>query len=217
MTGLGASIAADADAMAEAELVGRETMRRARRNVEKLVRRLPEFGYTFDPGEGLSVLTEPAGDVADRLNELEDRVGILPLTFRWWSEEVGVVNLMGSGPDIPARSDPLVVEAPLDYMLGEAAVWLEDRNTEWDQGNFAIGFSPDFLYKAGVSGGAPYSLTTPADGVDGLVRWENHNTTFANYLRIAFNNAGFLGWSSAVCERTRPDWLADLASELEPL
>jgi len=217
MTSLGAAIVEDPQAILQAEAVGRETMRRARRNVELLVTRLPRAGYSFAPGEGLNTFEGPPADVKDRLDEIEALVGPLPNSFRWWSEEVGVVNLMGACEQIPAYADPLVVEAPTDYLLGQAHVWRKDQGTEWDQGDFEVGFSPDYLHKANVSGGAPYSLRTPANGVDGLVLWNRLNTTFVNYLRIAFSNAGFLGWSAGTCHEPLPQWLTEIAQELEPL
>ena len=58
-----------------------------------------------------------------------------------------------------------MVEAPVDFILSEFEEWEEDRDTECDQGPvFEVPMAPDYLHKADVSGGAPYSLAvaTPA-------------------------------------------------------
>lgn len=55
MVALGPMIRSDAEMLAEAEEVGRETMRRARRNVERLVEQLPLVGYVFEPGAELVI------------------------------------------------------------------------------------------------------------------------------------------------------------------
>ncbi len=193
INGLGPSIRQDPDALAEAERVGRETMRRARSNAERLIDELPLVGYTLNPGPGLVTLQAPEPEIAQRLDEIESRLGPLPLTWRWWSEEVGRLNLMGSHPEWECDyPDPLVVDAPPDYIDGEIDAWEEDRGTEWDSGApFSIDFSPDHLHKANISGGAPYALVLPNEAADGLVHWERHNTTFVNYLRIAFASGGF--------------------------
>lgn len=216
---LGPPIRHDPDAMAEAERVGRETMRRARGNVERLVSELPRLGYVFTPGEGLVTFEGPEAGISSRLDEIEARVGSLPLSWRWWSEEVGRVNLMGEGPEWGCDYlDPLVVDAPPSYVIGEIDAWQMDRGTEWDSGQpFSIDFSPDYLHKANISGGAPYSLTVPNEAVDGFVLWERHNTTFINYLRVAFANGGFLGWSAGHCDGPPPPALIELTKSLSPL
>ena len=56
----------------------------------------------------------------------------------------------------------------------------------------ALPLSADYLHKDNISGGQPYSLqltTTPS--IDGQFLYEEHNTTFINYLRICFDNCGF--------------------------
>jgi hypothetical protein len=44
---------------------------------------------------------------------------------------------MGSHPSWEFEyTDPLVVEAPVEYVLSEFDAWNEDRGTEWDRGAF---------------------------------------------------------------------------------
>ena len=132
------------------------------------------------------------------LDGLEAEIGLLPLSLRAWFEQVGQVNLNGSHPDWTVEypfPDPLVVEAPVDYVRSEYEAWSSDRGTEWDSGStFALPIAPDYLHKANLSGGMPYGLAVPNPAADGLVLWELHQTTFVNYLRIAFAAGGMPGW-----------------------
>jgi len=192
MTALGEDIRKDAEWLSDATAVARETMRRARRNVELLVELLPSIGYEF----GDEPFTPPPANAAGLLDEVEATIGVLPLALRVWLEEVGQVNFVGAHPGWKFEYlDQLVVEAPVDYILSEYEAWDHDRGTEWDRGAlFEIPIAPDYLHKADVSGGAPYALSVPNGGADGLLLWEPHLTTFSNYLRIAFRMGGMPGW-----------------------
>src|SRR3954454_9524883 len=96
--------------------VARETMVRARRNVQRLIEELPRHGFAFE-GDPLA---DPSADAAAQLDALEAEIGLLPLGLRIWFEEVGHVNLNGTRPewsfDYP---DPLVVDAPVEYIRSE--------------------------------------------------------------------------------------------------
>jgi hypothetical protein len=70
------------------------------------------------------VFTPPPPDIGNQLDRLEEAIGTLPLSLRCWYEEVGQVNLVGSHPDWHYDyADPLVVEAPVDYVLSEYENW----------------------------------------------------------------------------------------------
>lgn len=186
----------------EARAVARETMRRVRANVERLVELLPAIGYAFDE----EPFVPAAAGAPEELDVLEGRIGRLPLALRVWFEEVGQVNLNGRHPAWTFKyPDPLVVQAPVDYLMSEFEEWEEDRGTEWDQGPvFEVPIAPDYLHKADVSGGAPYSLAVPNAGVDGPLLGEPNQTTFVRYLRLAFRVAGMSGWQRA--PGSVPDW-----------
>lgn len=220
IVGLGESVRSDPATLRDTESVGRETMRRARSNVELLIDALSAVGYVFEPGDGLVTFAPPAADAVERLDEIEARVGSMPLALRWWLEDVGTVNLMGHHPawNVDAL-DPLVVEAPPSYILGEIDAWEEDLGTEWERRPFTIDFSPDYLHKANISGGPPCALAVPNGAADGLVLWERHQTTFVNLLRIAFRHGGFLGLDSSVnaAGAEVPGELVELARSLEPI
>ena len=82
----------------EAVAVARETMTRARNNIEMLVPRLTSLGYRFAYPDRVFV---PADEEFRRLvTDVERRVGPLPLSLRAWCEVVGEVNFMGSHPKL---------------------------------------------------------------------------------------------------------------------
>jgi hypothetical protein len=65
----------------------------------------------------------------------------------------------------------------------------------------------------------------PNPGADGLFLWEPHQTTFVNYLRIAFSMGGMPGWQRepalleawALPQERPPTWLLELGQEMLPL
>lgn len=208
----------------EASRVARRTMRRARRNIERLVELLPSVGYVFDMRDGQAVFEPPSLTITEELDHLEGEVGVLPISLRCWYEEVGRVNLVGHHPGWNFEyHDPIVVDAPVDFVLAEYGAWQEGRGTERGQGGFTIAVAPDFLHKANYSGGPPYELEVPNSGVDGPLRWERHQTTFVNYLRIAFRWAGCPGWDRDVLDERQapsvlvPAVLGEVAAELLPI
>jgi hypothetical protein len=222
MTSLGPTVR-DVDSFADAVEVAQETMRRARANVERLLELLPERGYEFEESE-LPVFTPPSGETATELDRLEERIGRLPLALRCWFEEVGQVNLIGQHPEWDYDyADPLVVMAPPEYVLSEYEAWEADRGADWDRGEFEVDIAPDYLHKADVSGGPPYSVAVPNEGADGLLLWERHQTTFANYLRICFRWGGFPGWDRGSLDgwakppTPPPSLLTELAESLLPI
>jgi hypothetical protein len=96
--------------------------------------------------------------------------------------------------------------------------WRSEDGLVTAESPFLIEFAPDYLHKANISGGSPYGLAVPNAGVDGLVIGDIHQTTFNNYLRVAFEWAGFPGWvRRPYGESQRPPFpgvLRELAAEL---
>ena len=97
MSSLGADVRAE-NLWSEAVEVTRETMRRARTNVERLLELLPASGYEFSDDPNVRVFVPPPADIVAQLDGLEGRIGRLPFALRCWYEEVGLVNLMGEHP-----------------------------------------------------------------------------------------------------------------------
>lgn len=94
---------------ADALRVARETMRRARLNIETLIARLERAGYQFGYAN-LSLRSDfaatqpqifrpPQPDIHDVLTELESMAGSLPLSLYAWYEYVGEVNFVGKAPE----------------------------------------------------------------------------------------------------------------------
>jgi hypothetical protein len=83
---------------ADALAVARETMTRARANIELLVPRLIGMGYRFVYRDRAFVPAD--SDTQGLVAEVEGRAGPLPLSLRAWCEVVGEVNFMGSYPKL---------------------------------------------------------------------------------------------------------------------
>lgn len=134
---LGAEIRQD-PLWSDAVAVARETMRRARFNIELLIPRLQAEGYVFGSGwvtehQGDDAEVVAAGgegetqrpsvpwspphpDVHERLVEVEHLIGgPLPLSLYAWYEMVGQVNFVGSVPNGWERPAPS--SAPLQPFL----------------------------------------------------------------------------------------------------
>ncbi|MFN8374198.1 MAG: hypothetical protein U0694_15135 [Anaerolineae bacterium] len=82
----------------DAREVARETMRRARHNVELIYQRLQALGYTFEYPDAAFVPPSPA--VTAQLDTFEREVGAIPLSLRAWCEIVGEVNFVGNHPGL---------------------------------------------------------------------------------------------------------------------
>ncbi|HJR79803.1 MAG TPA: hypothetical protein VJ821_07010 [Anaerolineales bacterium] len=166
----------------QARQVATETMRRVRRNCERIISRLQRLGYifgTFPDGTRRSYsvdpLTPPSNEMQADLEELESEAGPLPLSLIAFWEEVGAIDLVGMHPSWTDGLDPLVVDPPegaLSFLYEEG------------DGVF-VGLAPDDLHKDNTSGGDPYGLQLPNPGADFLFLYERHNLFFVPYLRLA--------------------------------
>jgi hypothetical protein len=86
----------------DAWAVARETMSRARSNVELLVERLDHLGFQFEEES----FRQPQPDTSRRIAEFEREVGPIPLSLRAWFEVVGEVNFMGTYPGLSYYAPP---------------------------------------------------------------------------------------------------------------
>ncbi len=95
----------------DALAVARETMRRARYNIELLIPRLSglgyQFGYEWWPNSDRDLLNDldappvfarPSPEIRKQLATFEAEIGTLPLAVRAWYEYVGCVNFVGMYP-----------------------------------------------------------------------------------------------------------------------
>ena len=171
----------------QAREVAAETMRRVRRNCERIISRLRAWGYvfgTYPDGTRRSYLGEPLTPPSDDMQadrqELESEAGPLPLSLVTFWEEVGAIDLVGMHPAWPDGLDPLVVDPPegaLSFLFDEG------------DGLF-VGLAPDDLHKDNTSGGDPYGLELPNPSADFLFMYERHNLLFVPYLRLAILHWG---------------------------
>lgn len=181
------------DALATA----RETMTRLRRNLEVLVYRLNEKGYQFQ--NPASILLPPSSDIKEKINYLEQRAGVLPLSLRAFYEVVGSVDLTGGHPVWKGCEYPdALVIFPIESALNEVEDWEYDKEAyEKAFGSFRVPLAPDAYLKENVSGGMWYGIALPNLSADAVVLEEWHRTTLLNYLRICLRWGGFPGLARA--------------------
>ena len=201
--------------------VARETMFRAKENIQLLRDRLYQIGYRFAyPSE---VFVPPGPEIAARIAYLEKRAGSLPISLRVWYEIVGSVNFIGTHPhwDPKVYADPLVVD-PIEFALEEYSDWRESckEYSEVEIGPYNVPIAPDEYHKTDIRNApqhsmAVYSIVMPSLAVDSVVGEEPHHTTLVNYLRPCFRWGGFPGFEHAK-EYPRKDLLA-LTQDLLPL
>ena len=202
----------------EAEAVARETVRRARANVERLVERLGAAGWKFrfpmtGPPTNYCVYAPPRRDVDAKIRELESLCGPLPLSLRMWWRTVGTVCFMRQPVFEAPLPDPLVI-GPIEDVIRDAREWLDDERRRGDEPVYRAPLAPDEMHKDEISGGAPYELELPNRSADGRLLNEWHDTTFVGYLREAFRWGGLPGYARSPARRS---YAADLARELLPL
>ena len=193
MLSLGAAIRGQ-ESLEHGQAVARETMSRARTNVELVVDRLRKLGYRFEHQEKAHVPPQPVH--LARLREFEQRFGPLPLSLRFFHELVGTVDFTqsqeqlvqwwpeerrtsASALEVLGEYDPLVV-GPLD----------EDAERDGSRpGLFFV--APDEFHKANYSGGEHYQVALPNPAAD-FELWPL-GTPFVTYLRETFRGGGFWG------------------------
>ena len=210
---LGADVRQD-PLYSDARAVARETMVRARKNVEILLERLSALDYQFlAPGE-VWILPDRASTTA--LDALEQRCGPLPLSLRMWYEVVGSVSFMGAHPALsyfdsskmrrvrpqPVYADPLVIDPletdPLPFYLN---LIYDFTGVETTDPPYGLRLAPDAVHKANHSGGGPTQILFPNPAVDApLISDDWDGVSFVSYLRTCFQWGGFPGW------RDHPDF-----------
>ncbi|MGZ3582155.1 MAG: SMI1/KNR4 family protein [Ktedonobacterales bacterium] len=211
--------------------VARETMRRVRHNIEPLILRLGMLGYRFgeiphipnwnsEPWErefvqAYPVFQPPPPDTARTLDELEQQVGVLPLSIRAFYLEIGGVNFIGSH----ATLDPNLLGYDPLFMYPLADVYdsaQEDLGFEAGENTHLI-FSPDGVIKYDQSGGDPYFMLVPNTSVDGVFQDGYHDVTFVEYLRICFRSGGLTDLERSQQVKGVADALAYLRQDLLPI
>ncbi|HEY7200758.1 MAG TPA: hypothetical protein VIC57_11120, partial [Candidatus Dormibacteraeota bacterium] len=208
---------------AEAERVAEATMRRVLRSAERLVAALAAAGWPVEPRHALP---GPPADVEDRLRSLELLTGVPapPALAAFW-RIVGSLSLVPEGevplpagiPDQLPLLDPIEVD-DLSTTWFEVEEWQEQAAGLHPElaGPIELPIAPDHLHKADISGGPPYAVWLPFAGADPVVREERHELPFTDYLRLAFERAGFVLLSGASVHPGAARWLAGIRVDLEP-
>jgi hypothetical protein len=224
---LGAVAHLDGPLRAEAEQVAVLTMERVRRNAVSLTAALIARGWPVSLEEALP---GPDPDVEDQLRQLEQVTGAaVPPALAAYYRIVGTIDLVPRGtwdaPFPPGVPEQLAVSDPLEIIdLGTAWFSVEEWEEESGElhseiaGPLELTIAADYLHKANISGGAPYSVWLPHTGADPLVRDEEHCLTFTDYLRHAFAGKGFLRLDRQdewVAYGVTSDRLAELTSWLD--
>jgi hypothetical protein len=195
----------------DAQLVAREIMKRVRYNVELLIPRLFDLGYQFGKGffEDMSpeekaiveadapIFKAPDPKTPEKVILLEHLTRTLPLSLKYWYEEVGSINLVGLFPSSSERGfdlkDGCILDPLLIYSLKMVTRYLNEGVWNRDP---SLALSPDNSFKYGFGGSGAYSIRSPCQAFDAPLLFERHQTTFVNYLRICFRWGGFPGLES---------------------
>jgi hypothetical protein len=191
------------DLRAEILEVAEETMRRVARNADLLAQQLSAEGWKPLFGRLRTAPSSSDAGVFDRIESVTG--GPLPPSLRAFWTVVGGIDwvwnyhsggtLPSLGVDVPMdEMDPLCVHAAGDiaYLFQE---WEEQRRQPDPDlvDPFQLSLAPDYLHKANISGGAPYTIELPFFGADPLFAYERHELPFIDYLRLSFRWAGFPG------------------------
>ena len=202
----------------QAREVAAETMRRVRRNCERLVSHLRLLGYVFDTyPDGsphtfpIDPLTPPSEAMQADCAELEAEAGPLPLSLVAFWQEVGAVDLVGRHSAWPDGLDPLVVHPPEGAL---SFLFEEGDGGEIEGARWFAGLAPDDLHKDNVSGGDPYGVYLPNPSADFVFLYERHGLRFVPYLRLAILHWG--GFPGLAGQGIQFEPLGGLVAGLEP-
>ena len=146
----------------------------------------------FYPAEASAFYAEDR--TATYLKLIEGRAkGPVPLSIRTWYRHVGYVSLEGAHEVLNPRgnpvADPLVIKS-VDRLYAAICCALPGKPAK-------LGMSANDNRKAKpprLPSIGEYSITLPNASADWQFEDEWRNTTFVNYLRKAFEWAGFPGW-----------------------
>jgi len=181
-----------------------ETFKRVTYDLDVIYKELVNINYLFRTNFKYNFerpLVKPLPDtdlLLAKLDELVQPFGFVPHSLKMFYKTVGACNFSWdydtsedfiwqfADPIQIVSLDDLVAEVSDEYNLSDMKDYYED------DGFVSIQLSADYLHKDNISGGQAYSLQlTPKPSIDGQFLYEEHNTTFINYLRICFDNCGF--------------------------
>ncbi|GHO89162.1 hypothetical protein [Dictyobacter formicarum] len=181
----------------DASAVMRPMMQRVRVNIETILQRLPDIGYVHHKGLSRTFTTQqeqeayekemplfqlPAQNVQEQIALLDHLAGSLPLSLRFFYQEVGSIHLVGAFSSMDPKDgyllDPLCV-----FSLDIALIQVTMSGESWKEDSRLL-LSGDCFFKYGYSGGGTYDVLLPCQAIDTLFVGEPHQLTFVNYLRL---------------------------------
>ena len=154
----------------DARLVAREIMRRVRYNTELIIPRLQSMGYEFGKGffddvppeekasimQALPIFKAPDPETSHKVALLEQLTGTLPLSLKFWYEEVGCVNLIGLFSSAYDRAfspeDGCILDPLFIYSVEMALMMVNEyiSTGAWNR-DPTLSLSPDNYHKYGFS------------------------------------------------------------------
>jgi hypothetical protein len=188
-----------------ANAIARETMRRARHNVELLFSRLRELDYEFY-GEDSEPFRPCTPEEAEALTQAGRNGLILPLSLAAWIKEVGWVDFAGSHPALSFNEDddgrPGIYTDPMEItcwnFLDISKAWKRRRVQKNKPVRIELGADAKSKarFAAGWQAEGTYSILLPNSAADALIDGAPTAVTFVEYLRLSFQWGGFPGWAN---------------------
>ncbi len=181
-----------------------ETFRRVKFNLGIIHKALLDMDYklrTEFSYHSQAPLTEPLKNCEKMLKKLDKTVkpfGYVPLSLKTFYRIVGSCNFTWDYENYEELhweyADPLEIIALDDIFDEEWQEMMEEmREEEGEESPVYLDFSGDYYHKDNVSGGAPYAIEiTEKPSIDSRVLFDDVETTFINYLRLSFDNCGFM-------------------------
>lgn len=209
-----------------------ETFKRVTHNIQIIHRDLKNIGYVLHDDDknnfnkSLHPPLENTEQLLKKLDQTTHKLGHVPLSLKYFYRIVGGVNLVWDHDKKDSlmwdMADPLQVislDALLEYIDNDH--WQQDMQMLMldnpKQGAY-LDISADDLHKDNISGGQPYAIAlTPKPAVDSTLLFEYHNTTFINYLRLSFQNCGFINIARDDCDNDFHDFFARVKPQLKAI
>ncbi|WP_433834410.1 hypothetical protein [Flavobacterium anhuiense] len=192
------------DTFSDIEKVLTETFERVAYNLDIIHKELVSIDYLFKTDFQFNFerpLLKPLHNRDLLLQKLEESVkpfGFVPLSLKMFYQIVGSCNFAWdynvNEDFIWEYADPIQIIS-LDELVSMATdeYAFETFQEYYEEDGFiSLELSADYYHKDNVSGGQAYAIKINSKpSIDGAFLYEEHNTTFIDYLRICFESCGF--------------------------
>jgi len=218
------------DNLPDIEKVLIETFQRVAYNLDIIYSELKNIDYCFKTKFKYNFerpLIKPLADTEQLLANLEDALrpfGFVPLSLKMFYKIVGACNFAWdyeTNEDyIWLYADPIQIDS-LDGIVSEITnefSFIEMKEYYEEDGYISLPISADYFHKDNTSGGPPYSLKiTEQQSVDADFLYEEHDTTFIDYLRICFDNCGFSRITNPESNNNYQAFFDNVKPQLKPI